>query len=124
MTAEDIKQDFEGAMIKHLLFKSKLRSFLYGTNTAESPIRDPEVCALGQWIRERRSGAYAHLTADMTQLDNLHRRLHESANHLMDLRLSDQGDAGIAGLAYVQPMADQLISLLTRLQARLQAETR
>lgn len=122
MSAEDIKQDFEGAMIKHLLFKSKLRSFLYGSNTAEGPIRDPEVCALGQWIRARRAGAYAHLSAEMTQLDQLHRRLHEAANHLMDLRLNDHTEAGIAGLSFVQPLTDQLTSLLTTLQARLQAE--
>ena len=73
MTTQDIKQDFEGALVKHLLFKSKLRSFLYGTNTAEAPIRDPDVCALGHWIRERRTGIYAHLKEEMTQLDSIHR---------------------------------------------------
>lgn len=124
MTAEDIKQDFEGALVKHLLFKSKLRSFLYGTDTAEGPIRDPEVCALGQWIRARRAGAYAHLAEEMAQLDRLHRRLHEGANHLMDLRQNDEAEAGIAGLSFVQPLADQLTQLLTTIQARLQAEAR
>ena len=122
MTAQDIKQDFEGALVKHLLFKSKLRSFLYGTNTAQAPIRDPEVCALGQWIRERRAGIYAHLTHEMSRIDTLHRQLHETANRLMDLRQAGQLDAGIAGLADIQPLADELTQLLTTLQTRLQTE--
>lgn len=121
MTSQDIKQDFEGALVKHLLFKSKLRSFLYGTNLAEGPIRDPDVCALGQWIRERRAGLYADLP-EMRQLDQMHRRLHEQANRLMDLRLAGQAEAGIARLAEVQPLTDQITALLTTLQARLQAQ--
>lgn len=121
MTSQDIKQDFEGALVKHLLFKSKLRSFLYGTNLAEGPIRDPDVCALGQWIRERRADLYADLP-EMRQLDQMHRRLHEQANRLMDLRLAGQAETGIARLAEVQPLTDQITALLTTLQARLQAQ--
>ena len=122
MTAQDIKQDFEGALVKHLLFKSKLRSFLYGTNIAESPIRDPDICTLGQWIRERRTGAYALLTKEMTELDTLHRQLHKGASRLMGLRQSGQSEAGIMGLADLQPLIDQLINLLTMLQAQLQKQ--
>ena len=122
MTAQDIKQDFEGALVKHLLFKSKLRSFLYGTNIAEPPIRDPDICALGQWIRERRTGAYALLTKEMTELDTLHRQLHKGANRLMNLRQSGQPEAGIMGLADLQPLIDQITNLLTILQVRLQKQ--
>ncbi len=121
LTTEEIKQDFEGALVRHLLFKSKLRSFLYGTNLAQGPIRDPDVCALGQWIRERRSGLYAGLP-EMAQLDRLHRHVHERANRLMDLRLAGQAEAGIAGLADVQPLADQITHLLTTMQTQLQAQ--
>jgi hypothetical protein len=122
MTTQDIKQDFEGALVKHLLFKSKLRSFLYGTNTSEAAIRDPEVCALGQWIRERRSGAYAHLKQEMTRLDKVHRQVHEVANRLMDLRQNGQPEAGIAGLADIQAMTDEITTLLTAMQVRLQQQ--
>lgn len=124
MTTEEIKQDFEGALVKHLLFKSKLRSFLYGSTIAEAPIRDPDVCALGQWIRVRRTGAYAHLAAEMTALDRLHRTLHQEANHLMDLHVAGEAEASTVGLTQLQPLTDQVASLLTFLQARLQAEAR
>jgi hypothetical protein len=122
MTAQDIKQDFEGALVKHLLFKSKLRSYLYGSNIPEAPIRDPEVCALGQWIRERRTGAYAHLKQEMRHLDTIHRQLHDIASRLMDLRQRGQVEAGIAGLADIQPITDEITQLLTSMQTRLQSQ--
>ena len=122
MTAQDIKQDFERALVKHLLFKSNLRSFLYGTNTAEAPIRDPEVCALGQWIRERRTGAYAHLKEEMRLLDHHHRRLHEAANHLMDLHLAGKAEAALTGLTDLQPLINRIANQLTTLREQVQAE--
>ncbi len=121
MTSEDIKQDFESALIKHLLFKSKLRSFLYSGGQSEGPVRDPDQCGLGVWIRERRAGAYAHLKAEMTLLDRLHRQLHAEANQLMDRHRPEAPDAGQAALASLQPLADQITALLTTLQTRLQA---
>ena len=36
---EDLKQDFEMAQVRHLLFKSKLRSALYGSGTDDEGAR-------------------------------------------------------------------------------------
>ncbi|OWP63842.1 hypothetical protein CDA63_06405 [Hymenobacter amundsenii] len=118
--SDDTKQEFDAARIKHLLFKSKLRSFLYGSNTAEGPIRDPDLCSLGQWINQRVLLAYAHLP-ESRELDQVHRHIHTEANRLMDLRLSGRSDEATAGLGQINQLADQIVVLLHTLEASVQA---
>jgi hypothetical protein len=117
---DDVKQEFDAARIKHLLFKSKLRSFLYGSNTAEGPIRDPDLCSLGQWINQYALKVYAHLP-ESRELDRVHRKIHAEANRLMDLRLNGRSDEATAGLGQINQLADQIVVLLHTLEASLQA---
>lgn len=86
MANEELKQDFESALIKHVHFKSKLRSFLFGRGGIEGPIRDHELCSLGTWIAQqmRGAGAYAYLL-EARQFDRLHLIMHQEANRLMDM---------------------------------------
>ena len=115
---DDLKQDFETAIVRHLLFKSKLRSFLYGSATAEEPIRDSRVCALGRWITEHAQGPYRQLD-EFQELDRVHRQVHQMASRLMDLRLAGQADQAIAGLADVQVLADRITQLLHTMEEKL-----
>ena len=115
MTETDIKHDFETALLKHFGFKTRLRSFLYGNDSAEGPLRDPDKCPLGHWMTERRHGAYADLPL-MATLDREHRRIHNEANKLMDLRLAGQADEARAGFAAVQKLADHITGLFDTLQ--------
>lgn len=115
MNPEAIKQDFESALVKHISFKARLRSFLYGNDSMEAPLRDPDQCGLGKWITSRRLGAYAHLPA-MRELDQQHRLIHQQANHLMDLHLADQRDEALAGFQEVQTRADGIVLLLQTLE--------
>ncbi|GAA3999519.1 hypothetical protein GCM10022408_08110 [Hymenobacter fastidiosus] len=114
----DLKQDFETAMVKHLLFKSKLRSFLYGTNLAEGPIRDPDQCGLGIWIQERTSSATGNRT-EWATLDRSHRQLHVEANRLMDMRLQGHPAEAIAGLSDIHYLTDQVTELLRTLEQKM-----
>lgn len=120
MSSEAIKQDFESAMVKHLAFKARLRSFLYGNNNSEGPLRDPEQCSLGQWIAERRRGAYQWVPA-MADLDQQHRHIHRQANQLMDtFRTGRQAEAQ-AGFADVQHTAAHIVQLLQAIENQVQA---
>lgn len=112
MNPEAIKQDVESALVKHISFKARLRSFLYGNNSAEAPLRDPDQCGLGKWITNRRLGAYAHQPA-MRELDQQHRLIHQQANHLMDLHLAGQRDEALAGFREGPTRADALVLLQT-----------
>ncbi|WP_177189676.1 CZB domain-containing protein [Hymenobacter actinosclerus] len=118
---DDLKQEFDAARIRHLLFKSKLRSFLYGSDTAQGPIRDPEQCAMGHWITERALPAYGHLP-ETHELDRLHRLIHTEGGRLMDLHLAGQSDAATSGLGHINKLADDIVALLTTIEARLRAK--
>ena len=118
MSPEAIKQDFESATVKHLSFKAKLRSFLYGNNNAEAPLRDPDQCGLGKWITSRRLGDYAHI-AEMRELDQEHRLIHQQANRLMDMHLAGQRNEALAGFKDVQTRADHIVTLLQTIETKL-----
>ncbi|RZK22535.1 MAG: hypothetical protein EOO56_08245 [Hymenobacter sp.] len=118
MSPEAIKQDFESALVKHLSFKAKLRSFLYGNNSAEAPLRDPDQCGLGKWITSRRLGDYAQI-AEMRTLDHEHRLIHQQANQLMDMHLAGQRNEALAGFNDVQTRADQIVVLLQTIENKL-----
>jgi hypothetical protein len=123
MTSEELKRDFESAHIKHVLFKSKLRSFLFGSGGAEGPSRDPEQCGLGLWIadRMRGSGIYAHLP-ESRQFDRQHILIHDEANRLMDLHQSGHTEEAIAGFGPFQAIADEMVALLRTIEAKLRRE--
>ena len=118
MSPEAIKQDFESAIVKHVSFKAKLRSFLYGNANAEAPLRDPNQCGLGQWIASRRQGEYAHL-AEMKTLNQQHLLVHQQANRLMDLHLAGHREEALAGFKEVQATADHIVELLQTIEAKL-----
>ena len=120
MTNEELKRDFASALIKHVHFKSKLRSYLFGRSGAEEPLRDPEQCSLGQWItdRARGRGPYAHLP-EARELDRLHVRIHHEASRLMDLHQAGRVDEATAGLGPLQAMGDNLAALFQTMEQKL-----
>lgn len=115
---DDLKQEFDGARIKHLHFKSKLRSFLYGSGTAEAPIRDPLQCSFGQWITSYVLARFGQLS-ESRELDAVHTNIHLEANRLMDMAQRGQQDEAIAGLAEINRLADQIAQLLRTLEAKI-----
>ena len=123
MTKEELKRDFESAHIKHVHFKSKLRSFLFGNGGAEGPLRDPEQCSLGLWIasRMRGTGVYAHLP-EARQFDRQHVHMHQEANRLMDLHVSGQSNEAGAGYVPLQAIADEMTALLQTMEGRLRTQ--
>jgi len=123
MTNEELKQDFDSARIKHVHFKSKLRSFLFSNGGAEAPLRDPEQCGLGLWIanRLRAPGPYAHL-AEARQIDLQHALIHQEANRLMDIHQAGHPDEATAGFAPMQVISDEIVVLLQTMEQKLRAK--
>jgi hypothetical protein len=123
MTNEELKQDFESAHIKHVHFKSRLRSFLFGNGGAEGPLREPEQCSLGLWIadRLRGTGAYAHLP-EARQFDQQHVLIHREANRLMDMHQAGRTEEALAGFVPLQEIAEQMMTLLRTMEAKLRRE--
>ena len=123
MTNEELKQDFNSARIKHVHFKSKLRSFLFSNGGAEAPLRNPEECGLGLWIaaRLRAPGPYAHLP-EARQIDRQHVLIHQEANRLMDMHQAGQIDEAMAGFAPMQVIAEEIVALLRTMEQQLRAK--
>lgn len=118
MTDQEIKQDFDSALIKHLHFKSRLRSYLFGNTLDEGTLRDPEQCSLGQWVAARLRGPYAHLP-EARRFDQLHQQIHREGSRLMDLYQAGRREEAANGLADIQPIADEMVRLLQTMPARL-----
>ncbi|UOG73882.1 CZB domain-containing protein [Hymenobacter tibetensis] len=114
----ELKQDFESGMVKHLLFKSKLRSYLYGSKTSQGPIRDPSLCSFGHWIQNRALGPYGHLP-ESRELDRLHILVHHKANALMDMHERGETEQALAGLPAIEKIADQITLLLRTMEQKL-----
>ncbi|MCB2407511.1 CZB domain-containing protein [Hymenobacter lucidus] len=114
----DLKQDFDTALTRHQQFKSRLRSFLNGTNLAEGPIRDPDQCSLGIWITEHRQSSMGNVP-EWAELDRVHRQLHEEANRLMDMYLQGFSQQAREDLADLLPTIDRIPRLLQTIQTRL-----
>lgn len=123
MNTEELKRDFESARIKHVHFKSRLRSYLFGNSVEQGLLRDPEQCGLGLWIadRLRGSGAYAHVP-EARQLDQKHVLIHAEANRLMDLQDAGQDKAVSANYTRLQQLADEIVVLLQTIEAKLRTE--
>ncbi|SNC74882.1 Chemoreceptor zinc-binding domain-containing protein [Hymenobacter gelipurpurascens] len=117
---DELKQDFDSALVKHLLFKSKLRSFLYGSGISESPIRDPEACIFGQWITNVVLKQYAYLP-ESHELNRQHIRVHQVANRLMDLHQQGHPDEAKEGLSEVNLLADHITQLLRTIEQKVRA---
>lgn len=109
-------------MVKHLLFKFRLRSYLYGSGITQGPIRDPNQCAFGHWIQARALGPYAHLR-ESKEIDRLHLQIHQEANRLMDLHKAGDTEKALAGLPAVERLADQVTQLLRAMEKKLQTKS-
>ncbi len=120
MTQEELKQDFDSARIRHVHFKGKLRTLLYGSSGAEGPTRDPEQCSLGIWVanRLRNGGVYAHLP-EACEFDRALRLIHQVANRLMDMYKAGQLEEALAGFPQLQTIADKMTALLQTMEARM-----
>ncbi len=110
--------DFEQAKTKHLLFKSKLRSILYGANVDETPILSHFECTVGQWIYNRAMKEYGHIS-EMVELETVHADIHKSARKLVSLYKEGHVEAARSGLTEMEEIADNLVYLLGKLEQKL-----
>jgi predicted RNA polymerase sigma factor len=120
---EDLRREFDAARLKHILFKARLRSFLYGSGTAEEPVRDADICALGQWISTVALPQFGHLP-ETQQLDRVHRQVHVQANTLLDLYLAGRTDEAQRRLRETNAITDEVLKLINTIELKLRKEGR
>ena len=117
-----IQLDFEQAKAKHLLFKSKLRSILYGAKlTDEAPVLSHYECTVGKWIYNHALKAYGHIP-EMQELEKVHADIHTSARELVALYRDGKEEEARKGLTGMEKIADHLVGLLAIVEHKLAIE--
>ncbi|HEX8516684.1 MAG TPA: PAS domain S-box protein [Bacteroidia bacterium] len=118
---DKISLDFELAKTKHLLFKSKLRSILYGVEVDEVPVLSHFECTVGKWIYDHALHAYGH-HKEVHELERVHEKIHTSARRLVELYRKGNVEEARSGLGEMESVADSLVALLTALETKLKEE--
>jgi len=114
-----VKLDFEQAKAKHLLFKSRLRSILYGGVVDEAPVLSHHECAVGKWIYGHALQDYGHFP-EMQELEKVHADIHISARELIALYKEGKQEEARHGLSGMEEVADRLVSLLETLETKIE----
>jgi hypothetical protein len=114
---DDLKHEFESAYTKHILFKSKVKSYLYGSDTPLEPIVDYRQCNFGIWIEDKGLPLYGHIP-EMQQLDQVHRAIHDWAINLVNLKKKGQEEEAIAGIPVLEEIAAQITKLLQTIREK------
>ncbi|RYZ20633.1 MAG: PAS domain S-box protein [Chitinophagaceae bacterium] len=117
-----IQLDFEQARTKHLLFKSRLRSILYGLPIDEAPVLSAAECSLGKWMDSHAHEAYGHIP-EMRQAEQLHLEIHKEAGRLVERYRQGNVEAARAGLLQIEKSTDRLAGLLSEVEQKITAES-
>ena len=116
-----IELDFEKAKARHILFKTRLRSILYGAEIDETPVVSHLECSLGKWIYQQAMPAYGHI-AEIQELEKVHQEIHEYARELISLYKNSEVEEAQDGFIRIELIANRLVSLLTIAEAKIKAE--
>lgn len=115
---DHIKLDFDQAKAKHLLFKSRLRSILYGAVIDEGPVASHYECTVGKWIYGPALNDYGHIP-EMHELEKVHADIHIKARELIDLYRSGKHTEARKGLESMEKVGDTLVRLLGIIEIKL-----
>lgn len=119
----NISLDFQQAKIKHLQFKSNLRSILYGVSTIdEKPVLSHHECAVGKWIYEHALEVYGKVP-ELLELEKTHADIHRKARELVDLYKVGKVAESRNGLGEIEEIADTLVKLLETVESKIKLST-
>ena len=108
--------DFQQLRIKHILYKSKVRSVLYGGTFDDAffSVSGP----VSFWFSSTGLVKYGR-EPEMKQLAETHQELNSTALHLFKLYNSGQIDQAHDGLKSIESKSEQFLNLLSRLETKL-----
>ncbi|MBF9237198.1 hypothetical protein I2I05_07295 [Hymenobacter sp. BT683] len=112
--------DFQQARVKQVLFKSRLRSVLYGVREAEPELFSIRDNPLGQWIQTTLKPAL-RASGEVSELEHLTQQMMRTGQELATRYNRGQIEESRAGLDQINAFADQIENLLSRLEAGMVA---
>jgi hypothetical protein len=109
--------DFQQARIKQILFKSQLRSVLYGVREADDTLFSPQGSALGQWLSTEVKPRYpGH--PDMREVERLLQQLLSIGRELTAQYRQGHIDEARRGLTRIDRVGEELVTALQQLSSR------
>jgi PAS domain-containing protein len=118
---DQVSLDFDQAKAKHLLFKSRLRSILYGIEVDEGPVVSHFECAVGKWIYDHALKDFGHIK-EVSELEKVHAELHLTAKRLVELYRNGKIEESRLGLNEIENIAAKLVFLLDLIENKLKEE--
>lgn len=108
--------DFQQLRIKHILYKSKVRSMLYGG--VFDKVFFSRSGPIGTWFSTVGAVRYAS-ESEMSELAKEHRELEATTLELYRLYKGSRIDEAHEGLKSIEKSSDRFLSLLSKLEERL-----
>jgi hypothetical protein len=110
LTALDLQQ----ARIKQILFKSQLRSVLYGVREPDEALFSAGSNALSQWLQTVVKPQYSH-RAEMKDVERKVGQMLETGRDLVAQYRRGQIEESRVGLSRIDVFAEQILGLLQKL---------
>jgi hypothetical protein len=112
--------DFQQIRIKHILFKSKVRSVLYGG--VFDSVFFSESGPISHWFLQVGKVKYSN-EPELFNLQKTHSELLSYANQLFTLYRNGSIDQAHAGMKEIEKLSDRFQELLTQMEKRLALRT-
>lgn len=109
--------DFQQARIKQILFKSQLRSVLYGVREADEALFSAQGNALGLWLSTQVKPRYPG-RSEVREAERLFQQLIGTGRELTAQYQRGQIDEARRGLSQIDRIGEELVLVLQQLGAR------
>jgi hypothetical protein len=106
--------DFQQARIKQILFKSQLRSVLYGVREADDALFSPQSNALGQWLGAVVTPKYPG-RPEVREAERLLQQMLSTGRDLAAQYGRGQIEEARRGLTQIDRVGEQLVTVLQKL---------
>ena len=107
--------DFQQARVKQVLFKSRLRSVLYGVREAEPSLFSLSENPLGQWVSTTLKPAYG-VRPEVTGIERLLRQTLDTGQALVRQHQRGEMEQARQGLDQIERLATEIDGLLTAIE--------
>ena len=107
--------DFQQARVKQVLFKSRLRSVLYGVREADAALFSPHESPLGQWLQTVLKPSHG-TRPEVHEAERLLQQMLRTGQELTARYQRGQIEEARTGLSAVNTYADKMEELLQSLE--------
>jgi uncharacterized membrane protein YccC len=107
--------DFQQARVKQVLFKSRLRSVLYGVREAEPSLFALQENPLGQWLQTVLKPQYGQ-RPEIAGIERLLRQTLDTGQSLVRQHQRGEMEQARAGLEQIERLASEIDQLLTAVE--------